>query len=79
MTHFHYGSGMHGCLYDNGPYYAETLQDAVEGLAFTFDLGRTRKAQLKKYRSLELNNARDGAEYCEITECNDDCNPDDYE
>lgn len=40
--HYHYGSGEHGCLYDNGPHYAETYKDAVESLAFTFELGRTR-------------------------------------
>jgi hypothetical protein len=67
-THYIYGSGEHGCLYDNGPHYAETLQDAVDGLAFTFELGRTRKARLKRNLYLELN-TKDGAAYCEITPC----------
>jgi hypothetical protein len=66
--HYIYGSGEHGCLYDSGPHYAETLQDAVEGLAQTFELGRTRKARLKKNLYLELSTA-DGAAYCEITPC----------
>ena len=77
--HFHYGSGEHGCLYDNGPHYAETLSDAVESLAQTFELGRTRKAALKRDHYLELNPARDGASYCEITSCSDDCSAEDYE
>ena len=77
--HFHYGSGEHGCLYDNGPHYAATLQDAVDSLAQTFDLGRTRRATLKRDYYLELNASRDGASYCEITACSDDCDPDDYE
>lgn len=68
-THYIYGSGEHGCLYDNGPHYAETLKDAVESLAETFELGKGRKAELKRHHYLELNPRRDGAAYCEITEC----------
>jgi hypothetical protein len=67
-THYIYGSGEHGCLYDSGPHYAETLKDAVEGLAETFSLGRTRKAQIKRDLYLELKPA-DGAAYCDITPC----------
>lgn len=77
-THYVYGSGEHGCLYDNGPHYAETLEDAVNALAETFEMGKHRKAALRKYLSLELNPRRDGAEYCEITECTCD-NPEEHE
>lgn len=66
--HYIAGSGERGCLYDSCHVY-RTLKDAVEGLAETFGLGRTRKAQLKRNRSLELKPDRDGAEYCEITAC----------
>lgn len=76
--HYVYGSGEHGYLYDNGPQCAETLKDAVESLARTFNLGRTRKAQLKRGLYLELNPRRDGADYCEITECDCD-NPLDHQ
>ena len=69
-SHFIGGSGEHGCLYDSCGVY-HSLVDAVEGLADMFSLGRTRKATLKKNRTLELNPSRDGAEYCEITRC--DC------
>jgi len=65
--HFIAGSGEHGCLYDSCHVY-RTVQDAVDSLADTFNLGRTRKASLKRSRYLELN-PRDGADYCEITQC----------
>lgn len=71
MAHYISGSGEHGCLYDNGPNVSRTLDDAVDDLAQTFDLGRDRKRQLKRDHYLELNPRRDGASYCEITQC--DC------
>lgn len=74
--HYVYGSGEHGCLYDNGPHYAETLEQAVDRLAEIFELGRTRKAKLKREHYLEISR-KDGASYCEITECNCD-NPLDH-
>jgi hypothetical protein len=70
-THYITGSGEYGCLYDSCGVY-KTLSLAVDGLGETFDLGRTRKAKLKRYRHLDLNPGRDGADYCEITTCN--CN-----
>ena len=77
MTHYIYGSGEHGCLYDNGPHYAESVEDAVESLAFTFGFGRARKATLQRNRYLDLNSRRDGASYCEINSC--DCDtPDEH-
>ena len=79
MTHFHYGSGEHGCLYDNGPFYAKTVQEAVDALAETFSLGRSRKAELKLNHSLEPRPHKDGAEYCDVVECAEDCNEDDYQ
>ena len=66
-THYVYGSGEHGCLYDNCG-ATETFQDAVDSLAETFELGRTRKSRLLANRYLELRPA-DGAAYCEISEC----------
>ena len=29
MTHYIFGSGMVGCLFDSGPYYCETVDQAV--------------------------------------------------
>lgn len=85
LTHYIYGSGEHGCLYDNGPFAAETLQDAVDSLAETFELGRTRKARLFADRYLALS-PKDGAAYCDISECtcarpwehNEDQGPEDW-
>ena len=81
LTKKHYiaMSGSHGCLPDHCEVF-ETHADAVSDLAMLFELGRTRKARLRKNSYLELTpspiEARDedfgfGAEYCEITEC--DC------
>jgi hypothetical protein len=69
VTHFIAMSGSHGCLPDHCEVF-ETCADSVEDLTNLFELGRTRKARLAKFRYLELTR-EDGAEYCEITEC--DC------
>ncbi len=34
--HYCYGSGMPGCLYDYGPNFCETLEQATEGLLLMF-------------------------------------------
>ena len=36
-VHYIYGSGMVGCLYDNGPHQSSTEADAIEDLCSTFD------------------------------------------
>lgn len=78
--HYHYGAGLHGYLYQDGPYMAETLKEAVDALADSYGLGRTRKAELKRNLSLELNLKRDGNEYCEIIECYEtDCDGEDFD
>ena len=66
--HFIAMSGDHGCLPDYCDVFV-TYQNAVDSLADMFSLGRTRKARLFADRTLELNSSRDGAQYCEITEC----------
>lgn len=65
----HYIAGCGEYLYDSCGVY-RTLMDAVEGLTDTFNLGRTRKSKLAKFRHLDLNPGRDGADYCEIESCN---------
>lgn len=35
-THWGYGSGMPGCLFDNGPHFAETQDDAIDGALWPF-------------------------------------------
>lgn len=68
QKHYIAMAGLHGCL----PQFCtscETYQDAVETLADLHEIGRTRKATLKRTGYLELNIGRDGNEYCEITTC----------
>lgn len=36
QTHWGYGSGMPGCLFDNGPHFAETQADAIDGALWYF-------------------------------------------
>ena len=79
MTHYHSGPGSYGCLYDNGPHYTKDYASAVDSLVETFNLGRTRVSALKRDGHLDLNPRRDGADYCEITECHDECQPEDFE
>jgi hypothetical protein len=37
--HYIYGSGLPGCLFDNGPHVAPTLDDAINGVLFPFTSG----------------------------------------
>lgn len=37
QTHWGYGSGMVGCLFDNGPCFVETREQAIESALFIFD------------------------------------------
>ncbi len=67
-THVRWGAGLHGCLFADGPHAAESYNDAVNAAADTYELGRNRKAELKRSGSLELNLHRDGNEYVEINE-----------
>lgn len=70
MKHFIAMAGLHGYL----PNYCEAFRSrdhAVSSLADTHELGRKRRADLKRDGTLELNLKRDGNEYCEIAEC--DC------
>lgn len=69
-VHYTYGNGSYGCLYDSFG-VSDTYQGAVDWLTQLFELGRTRKATLKRNGYLDLNSRRDGADYCEINIC--DC------
>jgi hypothetical protein len=66
--HYISGWGEHGCLYDHCA-VNHTYEDAVEYIADMFELGRTRKAELRRSAYLELGR---GADYAEITACH--CN-----
>lgn len=74
-THVHYGAGLHGCLYQDGPHYAESFGDARDALVESYSLKGKRVKILDRDGYLELSLKRDGNEYCEITACSDDCEP----
>ena len=79
-THYHYGAGLHGYLYQDGPHYADTFGEAAEALAESYSLGRDRKRRLRRDGYIELALRRDGNEYCEIAECADPaCKPEDFD
>ena len=67
MTHYIATSGSYSYL----PSFAEAYKrydDAVEALAMTHDLGQRRRDRLALEGSIELDLERDGAEYAEINE-----------
>lgn len=70
MTKRHYigGSGSYGCLYDYCSGACPSVTAAAEALAAVHELGSTRRRRLIRERYLDLS---DGADYCEIVEC--DC------
>ena len=71
--HYVYGSGMHGCLYDNGPHTSNDIEDAIQALEATF-ADTVSEPELAVMR----NSLRDqgvysfedpseaGAQYCEV-------------
>ena len=71
--HYHYGAGLHGYLYQDGPYRTDNYDSAVGALTTTYDLGRVRRERLDRDGYLEMNLDRDGNEYCEIISCSAEC------
>ena len=47
-AHYHYGAGLHGYLYQDGPHWAETREDAVQALTSDYSLGTLRKRHLRQ-------------------------------
>ena len=72
--HYVYGSGMSGYLYDNGPYTAQTLDDAIESVLFPFqDVVRPRELILARH-ALRTDGiyyfrhpGEAGAHYCDVS------------
>lgn len=71
--HYVYGSGMHGCLFDNGPHFCEREQDAIESLVelFADDLeegeSESMRDSLKRTGYWAFRNPRQvGAQYASI-------------
>ena len=69
-------AGLHGCILSTCNSY-ETANDAADALADLHEIGKNRRAKLKRDRYLELNPVRDGNEYCKIVSCDCD-NPDQH-
>lgn len=69
-THWIGMAGVHGCVPASCDVY-DTARDAADSLADLHELGRTRRAALRRDLYLELDMGRDGNEYAEIVEC--DC------
>jgi len=70
--HYTYGSGMHGCMYDNGPHIADSKEQAIEALLETFsDLDESELDAMSKHLVSscyhKFINSEAGADYCEIT------------
>lgn len=59
MTHWCYGSGINGCLYDNGPHFVSSKHDAIDGalLPFIDDMSE------REYRHARVCLSTDGAYY----------------
>lgn len=75
-THWIYGSGSHGCLYDYGPYCAASIDEAVCGLSELFEFTKDEENRLAMDLYMDARDDEsiigiDGADYCEINEC--DC------
>lgn len=74
LIHYVYGSGSRGCLYDNGPCFADTREDAIEGALFIFgDLPENELAMarvnLHEHSLHEFTDPSEaGAQYVEISE-----------
>lgn len=81
--HYVYGSGMIGCLYDNGPNFCETVDQAIESLLFVFDeLDEEEVVELKEnLKNVGLhyfkNPSETGAHYCDCTKHLGPCPEDD--
>jgi hypothetical protein len=58
------GNGSPGCLYDNGPNYHRTKEDAIASCAFVFDEYKGVVTALRKYHRW----VSDRGEMCEISE-----------
>jgi len=80
MTHWVYGSGMSGCMFDNGPHITETEAQAIDGVLFPFFDDMTREQAEQARTDLQDGGIHYlpsgmGADLVEVSEC--ECtNPD---
>lgn len=86
QEHWSYGSGMVGCLYDNGPHFVEHLRDAVDGALLPFLDVLTDAEEKAARRALRFEGiyyfpskrrAEFGADYVEVCKQQGPCPSDD--
>lgn len=77
MTHYVYGSGSFGCLYDNGPNFSESENDAIEDLTSLFEdsLSEEEYEEMREnLRNFGIHHfqipSEAGADYAEVKEQN---------
>lgn len=73
--HYVYGSGMAGCLYDYGPNFSETIEEAIDSFKLIFGECIEADELTEMETNLRENGGhkfRDplsaGAQYCEVSE-----------
>lgn len=65
--HYHYGAGLRGCLYQDGPHTAKSYDETVEALVESYSLTTRESLTLAHHGFLGLDLAKHGNEYCEIS------------
>jgi hypothetical protein len=82
VTHWIYGSGSAGCVYDNGPHAVESQLDAIEGAILIFEDCLSEDAILAAKSDLRTQGihyfpsdirSEAGADYVEISEHDGPC------
>lgn len=62
-THWGYGSGTPGCLFDNGPCFTETKEQAIEGVLFPFQSGNETDLSESELEQAKRDLCEDGTHY----------------
>ena len=70
--HYHAIAGLPGYMPNYNSLH-DCYNSAVDDLAYLHKLGKKRTKELRKYGYLDLNRRRDGNDYCQVIECNEDC------
>lgn len=87
MTHYCYGGGMSGCLYDYGPNFTPRLRDAIDALVWLYggdgcfaEATLAEGEEKRMRRNLRVDGihyfekpAAAGAHYCEVSKCRGKC------
>jgi hypothetical protein len=63
QTHWGYGSGMRGCLFDNGPHFAETQEQAIDAALWIFQDGSESELTEEEHAQAVADLKSDGIHY----------------